>query len=108
MPPGVMPGPVEAAALMRRLILDAAVPEPVADALGAAYAELGRNVSVALRSSATPEDLPEASFTDQQDTFRMWPEPVATEPGHFALSPAFSCAPAMPCWQSKASKASKP
>jgi phosphohistidine swiveling domain-containing protein len=69
MRPGVIPVLVEAAARMRTLILDAAVPEPVADALRAAYAELGRNEPVAVRSSATAEDLPEASFAGQQDTF---------------------------------------
>ena len=69
MRPGVMPDLAEAAARMRALILDAAVPEPVADALRAAYAELGRHEPVAVRSSATAEDLPEASFAGQQDTF---------------------------------------
>lgn len=69
MRPGVPPGLVEAAARTRALILDAAVPEPVADELRAAYAELGRDVPVAVRSSATAEDLPEASFAGQQDTF---------------------------------------
>jgi rifampicin phosphotransferase len=34
-----------------------------------AYAALGENVSVAVRSSATAEDLPEASFAGQQDTY---------------------------------------
>ncbi|MDQ6753822.1 MAG: PEP-utilizing enzyme [Actinomycetota bacterium] len=67
--PGVVPGLVEATARMRTLILDAAVPEPVADALRAAYAGLGRNEPVAVRSSATAEDLPEASFAGQLDTF---------------------------------------
>jgi rifampicin phosphotransferase len=34
-----------------------------------AYAALGEDVSVAVRSSATAEDLPEASFAGQQDTY---------------------------------------
>src|SRR6188474_151381 len=34
-----------------------------------AYATLGEDVSVAVRSSATAEDLPEASFAGQQDTY---------------------------------------
>jgi phosphohistidine swiveling domain-containing protein len=34
-----------------------------------AYAALGENTSVAVRSSATAEDLPEASFAGQQDTY---------------------------------------
>ena len=34
-----------------------------------AYAALGETVPVAVRSSATAEDLPEASFAGQQDTY---------------------------------------
>jgi hypothetical protein len=34
-----------------------------------AYRELGEDASVAVRSSATAEDLPEASFAGQQDTY---------------------------------------
>jgi rifampicin phosphotransferase len=34
-----------------------------------AYRELGEGVAVAVRSSATAEDLPEASFAGQQDTY---------------------------------------
>ena len=34
-----------------------------------AYAALGEDVPVAVRSSATAEDLPEASFAGQQDTY---------------------------------------
>ena len=36
-----------------------------------AYEKLGNNVPVAVRSSATAEDLPNASFAGQQDTF-LW------------------------------------
>ena len=47
--------------------------EDVSDALRAeiaeAYATLGEDVAVAVRSSATAEDLPEASFAGQQDTY---------------------------------------
>ena len=38
------------------------------DEVAAAYAALGDDVPVAVRSSATAEDLPEASFAGQQDT----------------------------------------
>ncbi|QVQ52605.1 pyruvate, water dikinase [Spiractinospora alimapuensis] len=38
------------------------------EALRAAYARLGEDTPVAVRSSATAEDLPEASFAGQQDT----------------------------------------
>lgn len=47
---------------------DGSVPEPVAQAICTAYAELGRG-PVAVRSSATAEDLPGAAFAGQQDTF---------------------------------------
>ena len=41
----------------------------VAAAVTAAYAALGADVPVAVRSSATAEDLPGASFAGQQDTY---------------------------------------
>jgi pyruvate,water dikinase len=49
-------------------------PEDIADAIRAAYRELSRRydreqVDVAVRSSATAEDLPQASFAGQQETF---------------------------------------
>ncbi|MCW2134414.1 PEP/pyruvate-binding domain-containing protein [Arthrobacter sp. VKM Ac-2550] len=52
----------------------APMPDDIADAVRAAYAELGNNdgdgrLAVAVRSSATAEDLPEASFAGQQDTY---------------------------------------
>ncbi|MFW6102039.1 MAG: phosphoenolpyruvate synthase [Chloroflexota bacterium] len=59
---------------IRRLIMDADFPEEVAEAISDSYRELCRqydtdNVAVAVRSSATAEDLPEASFAGQQETF---------------------------------------
>ena len=67
-------GPVEEwigarAAAARRIVLDAPLPEAVAAAVQAAYRSLGEDVPVAVRSSATAEDLPDASFAGQQDTF---------------------------------------
>ena len=48
----------------------AQTPPDVASAIALAYAALaGRDPVVAVRSSATAEDLPEASFAGQQDTF---------------------------------------
>jgi rifampicin phosphotransferase len=41
----------------------------VRDAIGSQYAALGASVPVAVRSSATAEDLPDASFAGQQDTY---------------------------------------
>ena len=44
------------------------MPKPVAAEIVAAYHRLG-SPAVAVRSSATAEDLPDASFAGQQDTF---------------------------------------
>ncbi|MGH4018564.1 MAG: PEP/pyruvate-binding domain-containing protein [Pseudonocardiaceae bacterium] len=53
----------------RAAILAAPVPTAIADAVVRAYAGLGDDVPVAVRSSATAEDLPSASFAGQQDTY---------------------------------------
>jgi len=53
----------------RERILATAMPAPVADAVAAAYRGLGGGAPVAVRSSATAEDLPFASFAGQQDTY---------------------------------------
>ena len=60
--------------LLRRLFHQADFPDDVAVNIGHAYRELSRrcgseNVDVAVRSSATAEDLPEASFAGQQETY---------------------------------------
>ncbi|WP_108482394.1 PEP/pyruvate-binding domain-containing protein [Oceaniglobus ichthyenteri] len=47
------------------------MPEPIATAIKTAYAAMGDNMAVAVRSSATAEDLPDASFAGQQDTY-LW------------------------------------
>lgn len=44
------------------------MPQEVSDAIKTAYAGLG-NIAVAVRSSATAEDLPDASFAGQQETY---------------------------------------
>ncbi len=59
---------------IRRLILRARFPEELSAAIHDAYKELNRrfnaeHVDVAVRSSATAEDLPTASFAGQQETF---------------------------------------
>ena len=59
---------------IRRLIRSAGFPDDMATAIGDAYAELSERyavaeVDVAVRSSATAEDLPQASFAGQQETF---------------------------------------
>jgi rifampicin phosphotransferase len=53
----------------RTAILAAPVPAAIADAVERAYRGLGEDVPVAVRSSATAEDLPWASFAGQQDTY---------------------------------------
>ena len=62
-----------AGAAIRREIVETPLPEPLVEAIGegwrALVAEAGGEVSVAVRSSATAEDLPEASFAGQQETF---------------------------------------
>jgi pyruvate, water dikinase len=64
----------EAGDTIRRVILRSAWPRDVEEALKAAYAELCRRAEkvaadVAVRSSATAEDLPEASFAGQQESY---------------------------------------
>ncbi|WP_156819486.1 rifamycin-inactivating phosphotransferase [Pseudonocardia sp. HH130630-07] len=53
-------------AAVRELVAGLAVPDDVVDALARA---LDRDATYAVRSSATAEDLPEASFAGQQDTY---------------------------------------
>ncbi|MGH3821775.1 MAG: PEP/pyruvate-binding domain-containing protein, partial [Pseudonocardiaceae bacterium] len=62
-------GPEGFAEAARAAILAVPVPPGVADAVQRAYRALGDDVPVAVRSSATAEDLPWASFAGQQDTF---------------------------------------
>ena len=49
-------------------ILDAPLPKDIVDVIKAANAVIG-DAAIAVRSSATAEDLPDASFAGQQDTF---------------------------------------
>ena len=56
----------------RQLLLEAPLPEPLAAAILSAYRAMAGPdgpASVAVRSSATAEDLPDASFAGQQETF---------------------------------------
>ena len=58
---------------VRDLIYNAPVPKDLRDEIVKAYRRLcdeyGKNTDVAVRSSATAEDLPDASFAGQQETF---------------------------------------
>ena len=64
-PPGDAAGQARLAARARELIERAPVPGDIADAVRA----LAAGGPVAVRSSATAEDLPHASFAGQQDTY---------------------------------------
>lgn len=57
-----------ASVAIRAAFAQAAFPPEVAKAISDAYAALGAGLRVAVRSSATAEDLPGASFAGQQDT----------------------------------------
>ncbi|MCC8158086.1 MAG: phosphoenolpyruvate synthase [Phascolarctobacterium sp.] len=64
----------DVSARLREAIMAEKMPQDLQDAIGAAYVELGKRVGeenpyVAVRSSATAEDLPDASFAGQQDTY---------------------------------------
>ncbi|MEA2098112.1 MAG: phosphoenolpyruvate synthase [Patescibacteria group bacterium] len=58
---------------VRQAIMSAKFPEHLSDEIAKAYKEMekmyGENVDTAVRSSATAEDLPDASFAGQQDTY---------------------------------------
>ncbi|MGE3621860.1 MAG: rifamycin-inactivating phosphotransferase [Acidimicrobiia bacterium] len=54
---------------VRRIIEGAAVPDEIATAVTGALARLGEDAACAVRSSATAEDLPGASFAGQQDSY---------------------------------------
>lgn len=64
----------ETGQMVRSLFIRGTWPEDVADAIKISYRELSakagtKNLSVAVRSSATAEDLPEASFAGQQESY---------------------------------------
>src|SRR3989338_8026780 len=58
---------------VREAILEAVLPQNLQDAVARSYEKLGekygKNSDVAVRSSATAEDLPGASFAGQQETY---------------------------------------
>ena len=60
-------------ARIRGWIIDGELPPPLAAEIGAAYGEMAREYGpepdMAVRSSATAEDLPDASFAGQQETY---------------------------------------
>ncbi|MEZ5751083.1 MAG: PEP/pyruvate-binding domain-containing protein [Paracoccaceae bacterium] len=60
-----------AAQAIRVRIRSHKLPAEVEHEIRAAYAAMGDDVPVAVRSSATAEDMPDASFAGQQDTY-LW------------------------------------
>jgi len=54
---------------IRRTVEGIAIPDDVAAAVSHALGRLGEQAAYAVRSSATAEDLPTASFAGQQDTY---------------------------------------
>jgi pyruvate,water dikinase len=64
-----LPRLAELAGKARAAMLAAPVPAPVARAVAAGYARLGADAPVAVRSSATAEDLPLRDFAGQRDTY---------------------------------------
>ena len=54
---------------IRRTIEGIAIPDDLAAAITDALARIGEQAAYAVRSSATAEDLPTASFAGQQDTY---------------------------------------
>ena len=85
---------VEAASRnIRQLMSSASVPDGISQAIREGYVELAQRVGVeglpvAVRSSATAEDLPGASFAGQQDTY-LWVQGA----GHVLIR-------ALVCWSS--------
>jgi phosphoenolpyruvate synthase/pyruvate phosphate dikinase len=62
---------------IRRTLEGIAIPDDLAEAITRALARLGAQAAYAVRSSATAEDLPAASFAGQQDTYLNIVGPVA-------------------------------
>ncbi|RKN86163.1 phosphoenolpyruvate synthase [Paenibacillus ginsengarvi] len=54
---------------LRQIIMEAAIPSEVVEAVARSLSKFGEEHAYAVRSSATAEDLPHASFAGQQDTF---------------------------------------
>ncbi|WP_182882868.1 rifamycin-inactivating phosphotransferase [Microbispora sp. H10949] len=54
---------------VRRVVEDVAMPGDLVAAIGESLARLGEQDAYAVRSSATAEDLPSASFAGQQDSY---------------------------------------
>ena len=60
-----------AGSMIRNWILETPLPDRLMDVVRSSWEEMGegKDIAVAVRSSATAEDLPDASFAGQQETF---------------------------------------
>ena len=65
----IFPSVSQAKGDVKSAVAGLALPDDGVKLIQSAYSGLGDNVSVAVRSSATAEDLPDASFAGQQDTY---------------------------------------
>jgi rifampicin phosphotransferase len=54
---------------VRQSLLKIPIPNEIAESVRQSWQEIGANDAYAVRSSATAEDLPDASFAGQQDTY---------------------------------------
>lgn len=83
-------------AAVREIILNAKLPEDFASEIRAAYKELcevvgQENLVVVVRSSATAEDLPNASFAGQQETYlNISGEDAVVESAHKCIASLFT------------------
>ena len=66
-----IPALTSAGKAIRDAIMESPLPEQLMEQIKSAWEEMsgGRDIAVAVRSSATAEDLPDASFAGQQETF---------------------------------------
>jgi phosphoenolpyruvate synthase/pyruvate phosphate dikinase len=64
-------------AQIRRALRGVAIPDDLATAITGSVARLGLQAAYAVRSSSTAEDLPNASFAGQQDTYLNVAGPLA-------------------------------
>ena len=77
---------------IRLTLEEIAIPDDLAAAITRALALLGEQAAYAVRSSATAEDLPAASFAGQQDTYLnvVGPAAIPAESLTFSTAPSSS------------------
>lgn len=65
----ILPVVEEAQGDVKRAVAELTLPAEAEELILSVYRDMGGNIPVAVRSSATAEDLPDASFAGQQDTY---------------------------------------